>query len=382
MSQTISQIRIVKNESSDIGRRVWYDMRFNMSHSLGTRLRPLTLSVPKPIIDFVDKPMIVHQMEALARAGVDHIILALNYKAEKVFGVLKNYADTLNITLSRIDETIPLGTAGCLGLAKDILRDEECFFMLNSDVICNYPLDDLRKFHLDNKAEATILTTRVKDPSKYGVVVHDDQGRVFRFVEKPESDCYVGDEINAGIYCISSSLLDRVRPIPTSLEKQVFPFVAVNSRLFCYKLDGYWADIGEGKNFLAGNTLYNTDNNTGAGMFLKNRGDSNYISKSVRIGDHCKIGNNVVIGDDCWVGDFVRLENCVIMSGCTIGSGACIKDSIIGWKSNIGEWSHIFAFSQIGEDVSISEGITVMRACVLPHKTISDHTVSPDKIIM
>ncbi|KAJ2478759.1 mannose-1-phosphate guanyltransferase, partial [Coemansia sp. RSA 2052] len=140
----------------------------------GTRLRPLTLSVPKPLVDFANKPMILHQIEALV-------------KPEVMVAVLKKYEAKFGITITFSVEKEPLGTAGPLALARDVLgKDDSPFFVLNADVTCEYPFEKMRDFHIEHGNEGTILATKVEEPSKYGVIVTQPKSsRIDRFVEKP-----------------------------------------------------------------------------------------------------------------------------------------------------------------------------------------------------
>lgn len=156
----------------------------------GTRLRPLTLSVPKPLVDFANKPMILHQIEALKDAGVTEVVLAIAYQPSVMMSFLKEHEARLGIKITCSEEETPMGTAGPLALARDLLDDGtgEPFFMLNADVICDYPLKEVLAYHKSHGGEATILVTKVEEPSKYGVVVFDEaSGKVDHFVEKPKT---------------------------------------------------------------------------------------------------------------------------------------------------------------------------------------------------
>ena len=214
----------------------------------GTRLRPLTLSKPKPLVDFCNKPMIVHQIEALKRVGVSEVVLAINYQPKVMYAFIEEYEKKLGVKIVCSREETPMGTAGPLALARDILDDGtgDPFFVLNSDVICEYPLQKAVDFFKSrgDGAEGPILVTQVEDPSKYGVVVFDEgSGKVERFVEKPK--VFVGDKINAGIYLLSPKILDRIELKPTSIKKEVFPKVAEEGKLYAMVLPGYWMDIGQ-----------------------------------------------------------------------------------------------------------------------------------------
>ncbi|CAG2116151.1 unnamed protein product, partial [Medioppia subpectinata] len=218
----------------------------------GTRLRPLTLSQPKPLVDFCNKPMICHQIEALVQANVKHIILAVSYRAELLEKEIKVKERELGITITISHEEQPLGTAGPLALARDLLTaDSEPFFVLNSDIICDFPFKQMLDFHRGHGRQGTIVVTRVEEPSKYGVVVYDEKsGQIDRFVEKPSE--FVSNKISAGMYLFETSVLDRIELRPTSIETEVFPRMATDGHLYAYNLSGFWMDVGQPKDFLTG----------------------------------------------------------------------------------------------------------------------------------
>lgn len=167
----------------------------------GTRLRPLTLSRPKPLVEFSNKPILMHQIEALVEAGVRQVILAVSYRAEQMELQLKQESDKLGVELIFSHETEPLGTAGPLALARDILTaSDEPFFVLNSDVICDFPFRELEAFHRQHGQEGTIVVTKVEEPSKYGVVLYNDAGCIENFIEKPQE--FISNKINAGMIFI------------------------------------------------------------------------------------------------------------------------------------------------------------------------------------
>ncbi|KAL4539480.1 hypothetical protein Ndes2437B_g02148 [Nannochloris sp. 'desiccata'] len=351
----------------------------------GTRLRPLTLTVPKPIIDFGNKPMICHQIEALRDAGCDEVVLAINYRPQVMMDFLKEWEVKLGIKITCSQEPEPMGTAGPLALAREILDDGSGtpFFVLNSDVICEYPLREMLEFHKKTGAEASILVTKVTDPSKYGVVVMDDEGKVDRFVEKPKE--FVGDKINAGIYCCNPSVLNRIEPRPTSIEKEVFPKIAADGNLYAMPLEGYWMDVGQPKDYL-----------TGLGLHLdslrrrkpEQLAEGDYITGNViidetaTIGQGCVIGPNVSIGKMCVIGDGVRLSNCVILHRVKVKNFARVADSIVGWGTSVGQWARIDNKAVIGEDVFIGDEIYLNGAVVLPHKDLKESVLEPGTIIM
>lgn len=164
----------------------------------GTRLRPLTLSRPKPLVEFSNKPILMHQIEALVEAGVRQVILAVSYRAEEMELQLKEKSEKLGVELIFSHETEPLGTAGPLALARDILMSsDEPFFVLNSDIICDFPFRELESFHRNHGQEGTIVVTKVEEPSKYGVVLYNEAGCIQDFIEKPQE--FISNKINAGL---------------------------------------------------------------------------------------------------------------------------------------------------------------------------------------
>eukprot|EP00050_Salpingoeca_kvevrii_P006526 m.289984 g.289984 ORF g.289984 m.289984 type:complete len:365 (+) comp12222_c0_seq1:34-1128(+) len=354
----------------------------------GTRLRPLTLSLPKPLVPFANQPVVMHQVEALVKAGVDHVVLAVNYRAEIMEEAMREHAERLGIQISFSLETEPLGTAGPLALAREILNDGEPFFVLNSDVICEFPFQQLLEFHRGHGKEGTILVTKVEEPSKYGVVVSDaETGCIKRFVEKPQ--VFVGNRINAGLYLFNPEILNRIEVRPMSIEKEVFPAMASDEQLFAMDLPGFWMDVGQPPDFLTGMCLYLKSQQTHNPESLKSgKQDDNtefvggvLVHPTAKIGANCIIGPNVVIGANVVIGDGVRLQRSTVMDGTTIKSHSWIKSSIIGWRSRIGAWVRMEGVCVLGEDVGVADELYLNGARVLPHKSISANVPEP-KIIM
>ncbi|KAI9189740.1 mannose-1-phosphate guanyltransferase [Blastocladiella emersonii ATCC 22665] len=341
----------------------------------GTRLRPLTLTMPKPLVEFANKPMILHQIEALAKVGVKDIVLAVNYRPEVMVGVLKQYEALYGVNITFSVETEPLGTAGPLALARDILgKDDSPFFVLNSDVICEFPFDQLAAYHKAHGGEGTIMVTKVEEPSKYGVVVlqNGHASRIERFVEKPQH--FVGNRINAGIYIFSPAILDRIELRPTSIEKETFPAMAADGQLHAMDLEGFWMDVGQPKDFLTGIGLYlasvhrRQPATLAAGPHIQG---NVLIDPSVKIGEGCKIGPNVTIAEGVVIGDGVRIKNACILKNSVVRDFSWIERSIIGWNSTVGRWARLEGVTVLGDDVSISDEIYVNGGCILPHKSIS-----------
>jgi mannose-1-phosphate guanylyltransferase len=303
----------------------------------GTRLRPLTLTVPKPLVEFANRPMIEHQVEALADAGVTDIVLAVNYRPDVMTAALKQYEKKYNVKITFSIEAEPLGTAGPLKLAEKTLgKDDSDFFVLNSDVICNYPFKELAAFHKKHGQEGTIIVTKVEEPSKYGVIVHkpDHPSRIDRFVEKPVE--FVGNRINAGIYIFKPSILERIELRPTSIEQETFPAMTADGQLHSFDLDGFWMDVGQPKDFLSGTCLYLSSLTKNQSKKLVSHsepyvyGGNVMVDPTAIIGKNCRIGPNVVIGPGCVIGDGVRLQRSVLLQDSKVKDHAWVKSTIVG----------------------------------------------------
>ncbi|CAK7565499.1 MAG: mannose-1-phosphate guanyltransferase [Sporothrix epigloea] len=354
----------------------------------GTRLRPLTLSVPKPLVEFGNKPMIMHQIEALADAGVTDVVLAVNYRPEIMEARLSKIAEKFGINITFSIETEPLGTAGPLKLAEKVLRkDDSPFFVLNSDVTCEFPFKELVAFHKAHGDEGTIIVTKVEEPSKYGVIVHkpNHPSRIDRFVEKPVE--FVGNRINAGLYLLNTSVLDRIELRPTSIEQETFPAMVRDGLLHSFDLEGYWMDVGQPKDFLTGTCLY-LSSLTKKGSKLLTPASEPYvhvgnvmIDPSAKIGKNCRIGPNVTIGPDVVVGDGVRLQRCVLLAKSKVRDHAWIKSTIVGWNSTVGRWARLENVTVLGDDVTIGDEVYVNGGSVLPHKSIKQNVDSPQVIM-
>jgi len=329
--------------------------------------------------------MVIHQIEALRDVGVTTVVLAVNYRPDLMAATLQSWEQKLGVKILYSHEKEPLGTAGPLALAKDLLMDppDEPFFVLNSDVTSEFPLADLVTFHKSHGKEGTIMVTTVSEPSKYGVVVYEEAtGRINRFVEKPQ--VYVGNKINAGIYIFNKSILDRIPLRPTSIEKETFPKMCEEGNLYCMELPGFWMDVGQPKDYLAGvckfltSVQQKTPHQLSTGSHI--RGPV-MIDPTAKIGEGCVIGPYVTIGPNVVVENGVRLRKATILSGASIASNSWIDSSIVGWECTIGKWVRMEGVSVLGRDVSVGDELYLNGAIVLDHKGISESIPEP-KIVM
>lgn len=337
----------------------------------GTRLRPLTLSCPKPLVDFCNKPMILHQIEALVAVGVTEVVLAVNYQPEKMMDFLKEKEQELGIKITTSQEDEPLGTAGPIKLAEKHLNDGEPFFVLNSDVSCEYPFKEMIAFQKEKNAGGVLLATPVEDPSKFGVILYDDHGKIKSFVEKPQQ--FISRHINAGIYYLTPDIFSRIELRPTSIEKEVFPAMADEGKLYVMELKGFWADVGQPKDYLAGQTMRLdafARHNPSVLATGRNIAGNVLIDASAKVAKTAVIGPDVVVGPDCIIGDGTRVRGTTLLKGTTIGAHSYISKSIIGWHSKIGSWVRIENNSVLGEDVTVGDEFHINESIILPHKGV------------
>lgn len=315
--------------------------------------------------------MILHQIEALVAVGVNEVVLAVNYKPEKMNEFLCKKEKELGIKITTSLENEPLGTAGPIKLAEQSLNDGEPFFVLNSDVSCEYPFEDMIAFQKDTGAGGVLLATPVEDPSKFGVILYDDQGKIESFVEKPKQ--FISRFINAGIYYLTPAIFDRIELRPTSIEKEVFPAMADEGLLYVMELKGFWADVGQPKDYLAGQTMrltaYAREEPEKLVKGEKMIGNV-LIDVTAKVHPNAVLGPDVVVGPDCIIGDGARIKDTTLLKGCKIGAHSYVSKSIIGWHSKIGSWVRIENNSVLGEDVTVGDEFHVNECVVLPHKAV------------
>jgi mannose-1-phosphate guanylyltransferase len=223
----------------------------------------------------------------------------------------------------------------------------------------------------------------VDEPSKYGVVVTEEgTGKVERFVEKPK--VFVGNKINAGIYLLSPSVLNRIELKPTSIEKEVFPHIAADKALYAMVLPGFWMDIGQPRDYITGLRLYLDSLRKKAPAKLASGTHilgNVLVHETATIGEGCLIGPDVAIGPGCVVESGVRLSRCTVMRGARVKKHACISGSIVGWHSTVGKWARVENMTILGEDVHVCDEVYSNGGVVLPHKEIKSSILKPEIVM-
>jgi mannose-1-phosphate guanylyltransferase len=351
----------------------------------GTRLRPLTTTVPKPVVPLVDRPFIQFMLDWLIGHGVDDIVMSCGHMASGVRNVLGD-GSAFGIQLRYVEEPQPLGTGGALKYAEPLLDDR--FLMLNGDVLTDMDLTAQLAQHERTGARATLALTPVEDPSAYGLVRTADGGEVEEFVEKPSPDQIDTNNISAGAYVLERSVLELLEAEqPASIERDVFPRL-VGEGLYGYVSGGYWLDIGTPARYLQGTyDILERTVETGVARrmgdaylcvedHVENRGriiPPALVESGCRIGEGSKIGGRVVLESGVTIGDHTTVERAVVMQGAEIGRHCTLQACIIGGGVRLGDHCTVDGISVLGEGVTVGDGNVISNgARISPGVTLPD----------
>ncbi len=350
----------------------------------GTRLRPLSCTRPKHLFPIGGKPLLDWTLERLTRGGADEVVFAVNYLFESF---VRRYGDSVHgMRLHYSRETRPLGTGGCIKNAEEIIGHDGPFLLLNGDILSNTDYKKLTAEHVKNGATATMTLQKVDDPTRYGVVEVGEKNRIKRFVEKPERGKAPSNLINAGVYILSPEIFDYIsKERPVSIEREVFPALVRDNKLFGFKSDGLWIDIGEPSDYLKGNRLLLDAElkNGSIASSVKLEGDveinnPTFIGDNTSIGDKSKIGPHVAIGDNATIGRGVCIENSIVFPSTAISDFSSLKGAIIGEAAIIGKWVKIKDHCIVGDHAMINDNITLTKGVtVCPQKEVTESVLSP-----
>jgi mannose-1-phosphate guanylyltransferase/phosphomannomutase len=376
-----------------------------MAGGFGTRLRPLTCNIPKPMVPMANKPMIEHIVSLLVRHGIRNLVVTLFYQPEVIsnfFGDGSYHQVHIQYRKAEAD----FGTAGSVRNARNLL--DERFLVISGDVLTDFDLTKAIRFHIANDSMATLLLTRASNPLHYGVVLTDEKGRVTRFLEKPSWGEVFSDTINTGIYILEPEVLDLVPPKEEfDFSKNLFPLMLERDMpLYGYISEGYWRDVGNLSEYqeshldilhglvkvdIAGKSVGNViaGENAHVETDQKNLTGRNIIGKNTRIHRGVMISNSV-IGDDCEILPGAIIRNSVIWSGtliganaelhsdvvgnkCIIGDDAIIAENVfIGDKCVVGKRAHLYANIKLWPEKIIEEGAKVTKSLVWEDRWLSE----------
>jgi mannose-1-phosphate guanylyltransferase len=320
----------------------------------GTRLRPLTLTQPKPAIQRVDRPVIRYMVDWLGHHGIDEVVMACGFRAEDLRAALGDSVPG-GPSIRYIEEDEPLGTAGPVRMAGDMGLLGERFMVLNGDVLTDLDLTALQRQHSETGAVATLGLYPVDDPSSYGLVRRDEDGAVLGFLEKPDPFEIDTDEINAGTYVLERAVLDLIPPgQAVSIEREVFPKL-VGPGLYGRRLDGYWMDIGTPERYLQASW----DIIEGTVATELHGGGGPFIGFDCSISETASVAERAVVGDGSEVGDGATISESVLLDGCAVGAGSDVSGSILGNGVSVGEDARVGPGAVIGAEARIASGAAV-----------------------
>jgi len=350
-----------------------------------TRLRPLTCNTPKIMVPVLNRPFFEHIVGYLKAHNITDIVLAVGKspeQAQNCFGDGKKYGVRITYSI----ESFPLGTAGAVKNAEMFLDDS--FVVLNGDVFTDIDLGMMMRLHLKIRAIASLSLTPVDDPTTYGVVETDSQGKVKRFMEKPSRDKVTTNMINAGIYILEPDILNYITPGAFSMfEHDVFPLLLEKGQaIYGYPFQDYWIDIGTPDKYLKLQhdllRRYMGDNG------IRFEGES-FVHSSAQIegpaviGEACFIDRDsiikgpVVLGARCRVGKGAVIEGAVLWQDCQTGERSKLRNCLMASRCCIGEGSHILDGCVLGDDVQIGKGSKLPNGIkIWPGQTIEPGTIS------
>ena len=309
----------------------------------GTRLRPLTSTIPKPMLPVGHVPIIERLVANLGRSGITEVTLALGFKPEPFVQAFPD-GECAGVTLHYAVEPEPLDTAGAIRFAADAAGIDDTFVVANGDILTDLDVSQLVQFHRDHGAEATIHLIGVPDPSAFGVVAIDEQGRVERFVEKPAPGTAPSNLINAGTYVLEPSVLQRI-PLgqKVSIERATFPTVAAAGGLFAMATDDYWLDAGRPELYLQANLDL---------LGSARRHDRCVPLHESAIIDVAAVIEHSVVGAHARVGA-ATLRGSMLLPGAVVESGAVVTDSVVMGRVGAGAVVHN---SVVGADGVVAPG--------------------------
>jgi mannose-1-phosphate guanylyltransferase len=354
----------------------------------GTRLRPLTSTLPKPVVPLVDRPFISYMLEWLHGHGVRDVIMSCGFLATSVREVLGDGSD-LGVDLRFVEEPDPRGTAGALKLAEPML--DERFLMLNGDVLTDIDLTSQIAQHVATGASATLALVPVTDPSAYGLVILGQDNCVREFLEKPGADRVESNLISAGAYVLERSILELVPSgRNVSIEREVWPLL-VGKGLYGFPSEGYWLDIGTPARYLQG-TFDIIEGNVQTALGRRLGGDwlaidadaqvrgrvipPAVLERGVRVAEGAHVGSLVVLGSDVSVGAGATVERAVVLNGSQIGEGARLRDCIVAGGCRVGARTQISGGAVLGEGVSIGADNVITRgARIFPGVQLPDGAI-------
>lgn len=356
----------------------------------GTRLRPLTCNTTKAMVPILNKPFLEHLIQYLKGHGITDIILAMSYLPDRIQSYFGDGTE-LGVRLTYLIEEQPLGTAGAVKNAEALL--DEPFFVFNGDIFTDLDITDMIDFHRKRKAEATIARTPVDDPTAYGLIDTDAEGRITRFLEKPNWEEVTSNMINAGIYIVEPDILAQIPPQKrVSIERETFQqLLAQGEPMYAYSYSAYWLDMGTPEKYLRLNhdlllgkapSLFDASGGIkiGSNSIIH---PSAEIKGPVLIGESCVIDQGAevrgpaVLGPRCKVAKEATIEGAILWHNSRVGKKAILRNCIVASHSYIQEESQVLDNCVLGDNVVVGENNKLAQGIkIWPNKRIEPGTIS------
>jgi len=371
-----------------------------MAGGFGTRLRPLTINVPKPMVEIGTIPMMEHVVSLLKRNGFTELVSLLFFQADEI----KNHfmdGRKFGVKMDYLQPTEDYGTAGAVRYADAFI--DETVLVISGDVLTDFDLERAINWHRDKTSEATILLTRVENPLPYGIVIINDEGRIVRFLEKPSWGEAFSDTINTGIYILEPHTV-RLIPPKTNFDfsQNLYPLM-LSKQMGLYGMiaEGYWKDVGNINEYrLAHEDLLAGNINLDLGMQRKKVGEATlHLGKNVSLGEDLKLRGVIVCGDNAGIADGAKIENSIIGSRTRVGEGADISRSVIWSDVRIGAESQLTSAIVcdrvdmgdnvvllddvvVSDDSTVGNGATIKANCkIWPGKTVDEGAIVSSSLV-
>ena len=337
----------------------------------GTRLRPLTIHTPKPIVPIFERPFLHYQLDLLKRVPeIDEVILSLNYQPRRIEEIFGDGSEG-GLAIKYVVEPAPLGTAGAVRYAGESLHESVVVF--NGDVLTQVNLAEVIALHRERKAKATIVLTPVENPTAYGLVETDAQGNILRFLEKPNPDEITCNTINAGIYVLEPDTFDRIpKETAWSIERSFFPSLIDRRETFiAYVYSGYWIDIGTPEKYMQ------VHRDIMDGRFVHKTLTFGSDSARVHVSPRARIEDGAVLEGPCFVD-----EGTIVKAGARLGPYV-----VIGRQCHVEEHAHldhsiVWANSRVSQEAVVRRSILGRHVHVGRSATVADGVVLGDKSVV
>ncbi|MEV2256685.1 NDP-sugar synthase [Streptomyces sp. NPDC050147] len=343
----------------------------------GTRLRPLTVHTPKPMVPAAGVPFLTHQLARARAAGVDHIVLATSYLAE-VFEPYFGDGSALGLHIEYVTETEPLGTGGAIRNVASRLRSgpDEPVLIFNGDILTGLDIRALVATHEESGADVSLHLTKVDDPRAYGLVPTDATGRVQAFLEKPQTpEEIVTDQINAGAYVFRRSVIDTIPAgRPVSVERETFPDLLASGAHLQGMVDStYWLDLGTPQAFVRGSA--DLVLGRAPSPAIPGRCGDRLVLPTATVAPDAKLTGGTVVGEHAVIGEGARVDGSTVLAGAVIEPNAVVTDSLIGAGARVGARTVLAGAvigdgADVGADNELRDGVRVWCGAVLPARAV------------